>query len=261
MIGLFDSGLGGLTILRQLEQDLPQYEYLYLGDTAHAPYGSKDAAEITHLTWQGVEQLFSQGAKLVLLACNTASAVALRHIQQTELPQKYPDRNVLGIIVPTIEQITGIDWKHQTPITTTVADGAVTIGVLATTATVSSGTYEHEIHKRNPSLKIISQACPQLVPLIESQAPPEKISAAIKKYLNQLYAQAENNLYAVLLGCTHYELIADLIQDQLLPSIRLYRQPQVISQSLKSYLHRHPDLATPQSKPAPTRIMLTKKAL
>jgi glutamate racemase len=256
MIGLFDSGLGGLTILRQLEQDIPHYDYLYLGDTARAPYGSKNPEEIIKFTWQGVEHLFQRGAKLVLLACNTASAVALRHIQQEKLSQ-YPNHNVLGIVVPTIEQITGANWKHQQPITTPLNHGGITVGVLATESTVNSGTYSREIHKRNPSIKVIEQACPRLVPLIEQQSSLEELNAAIQEYLTLLQSKANPRLYAVLLGCTHYELVAEQIKTFLPSETRLYQQPKVVAKSLENYLKNHPQAATSQSKRNNTKILLT----
>lgn len=254
MIGVFDSGYGGLTILRALVNQLPLYSYIYLGDNVRAPYGDRSAEDIYEFTKQGVDYLFKQGSALVILACNTASAVALRRLQQEWLPQHYPDRRLLGILVPTVEQITGVPWKNESA-QVSAALGNMTVGILATEQTVRSGAYEQEIHKRNPSIQVLQQACPGLVVAIEENEPTEKISSLVVDYLTQLQAQLvaqKATLDAVLLGCTHYELIVDIIRQQLPPSTQLYEQPTIVAQSLATYLGRHEDMApTLEQKKAP----------
>lgn len=241
MIGVFDSGYGGLTILRALINQLPQYSYCYFADNAHAPYGEKSPDEIIKLTQSGVEFLFNKGAHIVILGCNTASAAALRYLQQKWLPQHDGEKRILGIVVPTVEQITGADWRHTTPITTPISTDKVTIGVLATPATVATKAYPTEIHKRNASLRVVQQACPGLVEAIEQQG-SDITQQVIEKYVGRLLQQAPD-VRAVLLGCTHYELIADSIQRLLPSSVTLYHQPTIAAKSLQTYLEKHPELA------------------
>lgn len=238
MIGVFDSGYGGLTILKAIIAKLTNYSYLYFGDNAKSPYGSRSAEEITEFTWQGVEYLFQQGCPLIILGCNTASAVALRPIQQEFLPKKYPDRRVLGIIVPTIEQITGVGW-HQTAVPGQTEP--TTVGILGTEQTIKSQAYVQEIHKRNPSVTVVQQSCPELVPLIEAGVPAEEIKPVIESCLKQLFAQA-NHIKSVVLACTHYTLIEDLIRVALPANVQLFDQPTVVAQSLATYLTHHPEI-------------------
>lgn len=237
MIGVFDSGYGGLTILSAIIKKLPQYSYLYLGDNARAPYGPRSAEEITEFTWQGVEYLFKQGCPLVILACNTASAAALRTIQQqllpryerarlAEAPPQAGRRRVLGIIVPTIEQISA---------------NTRTVGVLGTEATIDSHVYVDAIKKLHPHVTVIQQSCPKLVPLIEEGSHPAETTPVIKQYLDQLFAQ-NSAIDTVVLACSHYSLIKDLIRQQLPPSIKIFDQPGVVATSLADYLDRHPEI-------------------
>lgn len=241
MIGVFDSGYGGLTILRALIDGLPQYSYVYFGDNAHTPYGEKSADEIIELTKVGADFLFSHRAQVVILGCNTASAAALRHLQQQWLPKHYPDRRLLGILVPTIEQMTGAGWHHTTPITTPISSEMFTVGILATQATVESHAYPREIHKRNASLRVVQQACSGLVEAIEA-GDDSKTKTLTERYVHALQAAAPD-LRAVLLACTHYELIAPIIASLLPESVRLYHQPTIVAKSLDAYLKRHADLA------------------
>lgn len=243
MIGIFDSGFGGLTILRALIAAMPQYSYVYLGDNAHAPYGNKSTKEIIELTRTGVDFLFSRGASIVILGCNTASAAALRELQQTWLPQNYPSRRLLGIVVPTIEQITGADWWHESPITTPISADVFTVGVLATPATVATNTYPTEVHKRNQSVRVIQQACPDLVAAIEAQSSADELRRLVRQYSDALVEQSAGNLHAVLLGCTHFELIAPIIALQLPSGMRIYHQPSIVAASLKYYLQQHSQFA------------------
>lgn len=243
MIGLFDSGYGGLTILHGILDELPEYSCLYLGDNARAPYGSRSSEEIFEFTKQGVDYLFSHGCALVILACNTASASALRKIQQEVLPAQYPDKKVLGILVPTIEQITGVPWKQTSH--SMSALGVASVGVLATEATVKSNSYADEIHKRNPSIRVFQQACPGLVEAIEAGEDVYVITTMVSGYVAQLKKQVPPNaapISAILLGCTHYALIADLITKLLPPEVRLYEQPRIVATSLKKYLAAHPEI-------------------
>ena len=244
MIGVFDSGFGGLTILRALVDKLPQYSYCYLGDNARAPYGNRTSEEIYEFTREGVTYLFERGCPLVILACNTASAVALRRLQQEWLPRTYPDRRILGILVPTIEQITSVPWKHEKPSGGEQAR-PTTIGVLATEQTVRSGAYEHEIKKRNQAIQVVQQACPGLVEAIEADMPHVELGPLVEGYVTHLQERIPADappLEAVLLGCTHYELIAELIARHLPPEVRLYEQPTIVAKSLEEYLKHHPEV-------------------
>ncbi|MFH1353818.1 MAG: glutamate racemase [bacterium] len=245
MIGIFDSGYGGLAVFKSIIKRLPRYSYLYFGDNAHAPYGSRPASEIFQYTVKGVEMLFSRGCRLVILACNTASATSLRRIQQELLPQTHPSHRVLGIVVPTIEQIT---WAAH--------DDIHTVGLLATAHTINSKAYQHEIKKRHQSIRIVSLACPDLVRQIEQGADKTQLQQSIKHYLKELHEKASGELDSVLLGCTHFELIADLIKKNLPPSVHLYKQPDIVAESLADYLPRHPDLAAGLSRQS-RRLFIT----
>lgn len=241
MIGIFDSGLGGLTILHELVQQLPQYSYVYFGDNAHAPYGNKQPEEVYELTVNGVQFLFNQGAQLVILGCNTASVSALRKIQSEWLLKHGSHQRVLGIVVPTIEQITGANWRYQEPITTPLMGETLTVGVLATPLTVNTGVYTTEIHKRNQSIHVIEQACAGLVEAIEKNN-DDSIRQLLEQYTRQLQEKAGDHLTSVLLGCTHYELIRSQIQTKLPARTKLLSQPSIVAKSLTAYLHRHPEV-------------------
>jgi glutamate racemase len=239
MIGIFDSGYGGLTILRALTERLPQYSYIYYGDNANAPYGDRSREEILQLTWEGVEWLFTHGAHLVILGCNTASALALRDIQQHILPKTHPEKRVLGIVVPTIEQITGLPWNDDANTPRSLDSSAV--GVLGTNATVRSNVYVHEIHARAPHITVFQQACPKLAEAIEQDAAENIITEYARGCVDSLL-QTAGHMDAVLLGCTHYELIAPIIQSLLPNQTRLYEQPAIVAMSTMNYLQNHPDL-------------------
>lgn len=228
-IGIFDSGYGGLTVMKELVRQLPQYDYLYLGDNARAPYGNRSFETVYRYTLQCVKWFFSQQCPLVILACNTASAKALRTIQQQDLPQLDPSRRVLGVIRPTTEMI-GAQSRS----------GAV--GVLATSGTVSSGSYAIEAEKFFPGLRVYQQACPVWVPLIENnehQTPGADYF--IRKYTDALMAQ-DPQIDTVLLACTHYPLIEDQIRKALPAGVQLVSQGEVVAHSLTDYLRRHPEL-------------------
>ncbi|HLD18312.1 MAG TPA: glutamate racemase [Patescibacteria group bacterium] len=234
MIGIFDSGYGGLLILRALMKALPDYSFVYFGDNARAPYGPRTKEEIFQFTLEGVEFLFDQGCEIVILGCNTATAAALRRIQQEILPRRYPEKRVLGILAPTVEAISGLSMKN--------------VAILATQATVESGAYVREIQKRNPAACVFQQACPSLVPLIESGAPEQKVDAAIQGYFHELeksLPEADlSSLDAVLLGCTHYGLVSHLFRRHLSENITLFDQGEITAHSLVDYLARHPEMNT-----------------
>lgn len=241
MIGVFDSGHGGLTVLRALHRSLPGHDFLYLGDHADAPYGDRTPEEIYGLTQDGVSRLFDRGAGLVILACNTASAVALRRLQQTWLDQAWPGRRVLGVLVPMVEAVTGVPWMADVAASRQAGE-ARTIGIFATSRTVDSGAYPREIAARAPEVRVVQQACPGLVPLIEADAPRAQVEETVRRYadglLTRLGGQAPQ---AVMLGCTHYPLVADLFTAALPPGVEVLSQPDLTAKSLTAYLQRHPE--------------------
>lgn len=234
-IGVFDSGYGGLTILKELVKQLPQYDYLYLGDNARAPYGTRSFDTVYHYTLECVKHLFSKGCHLVILACNTASAKALRNIQQLDLPHIAPDRRVLGVIRPTTEVIgTFTNTQH--------------IGIFATAGTVLSESYLVEIKKFFPDIHVVQEACPMWVPLIENgEFDSDGADYFVKKHIEHLLAQSLN-IDAVLLGCTHYPLLIKKIRQFLPSSIRIINQAEIVAHSLTDYLRRHPELEAKCSK-------------
>ncbi|MBI2644851.1 glutamate racemase [Candidatus Uhrbacteria bacterium] len=235
-IGIFDSGFGGLTILKAISKLLPHYSYIYLGDNARSPYGDRSADRIYEFTRQGVEFLFKKDCKLVILACNTASALALRKLQQEWLIKNYPDRRILGIIIPVVEALAPIQTKKQKR-----------VGVIGTRATILSNAYKKESEKRGGALhELIQQACPLLVPLIEEgwhKTPPAAM--IIKKYIRPLKLKQVNVL---VLGCTHYPLIKEKIQSVIGKNVRLIDPGSVVAHSLKSYLSRHAEIESALTK-------------
>ncbi len=241
VIGVFDSGHGGLTVLRALVAAAPGRPFVYLGDHAAAPYGPRSEEDIYRLTVQGVERLFAQGCGLVVLACNTAAAVALRRMQRTWLPVAHPGRNVLGVLVPMVEAITRVPWMQDGP----AADWRPeprTVGVFATPATVASGSFPREIGKRAPDVQVVQQACPDLVPLIERGAGDAELAPAVRGYVRALLAQLDGRpLDAAVLGCTHYPLVAHLFAEALPPGVEVLCQPSLVARSLDNYLERHPE--------------------
>ncbi|HYD64116.1 glutamate racemase [Azospirillum sp.] len=245
MIGVFDSGHGGLTVLRALVDAAPGRGFAYLGDHAAAPYGRRSDEEIYALTVLGVERLFAQGCGLVVLACNTAAAVALRRLQQTWLKGAYPGRNVLGVLVPVVEAITRVPWMVEAPPADLLPEPR-TVGVFATVPTVHSGSFPREIGKRAPDVTVVQQACPDLVPLIEEGAPDEAIRPAVHAYVDALLQQlGGRRLDSVVLGCTHYPLVAHLFAQVLPEGVEVLSQPALTARSLEHYLERHPEYAPP----------------
>jgi glutamate racemase len=230
-IGIFDSGYGGLTVFRSIIRQLPDYDYIYLGDTARAPYGNRSFQTIHQYTWECVQWLFKQGCPLIILACNTASAKALRTIQQRDLVNEDPAKRVLGVIRPTAEVIGTYTQTNQ-------------IGVLGTKGTVQSGSYAIEIGHFFPEVKVYQQACPLWVPIIENgEYDKPGADYYVKEYLEQLTAQS-NQIDTILLGCTHYPLLQEKISENLPGSIRVVSQGEIVADSLVNYLERHPEMET-----------------
>ncbi len=230
-IGVFDSGIGGLTVFKSIAGLLPQYDYLYFGDNKRAPYGNRSFNTIHEYTWQCVQWLFEQGCPLVVLACNTASAKALRTIQQRDLAAKYPDRRVLGVIRPTAEVIGDYSDTKE-------------IGVLGTTGTIQSESYLIEINKFFPDVKVYQQACPLWVPLIENGEYNKPGSDYfVQLYLDQIMAQSPD-IDTLLLACTHYPLLYQRIKAYLPDNIKVVAQGDIVAKSLQNYLTRHPEIET-----------------
>jgi glutamate racemase len=228
-IGIFDSGYGGLTILHGIRQLLPQYDYLYLGDNARAPYGTRSFDVVYEFTRQAVVRLFEMGCQLVILGCNTASAKALRTIQQHDLPQIDPNRRVLGIIRPTAEIIGTLTQSRH-------------IGVFATEGTIKSESYPLEIHKLFPDIKVSGVACPFWVPLVEyNEANSPGADYFIKKRIDQLM-NLDPLIDTVILGCTHYPILLPKISQYLPQGIRIVSQGEYVAKSLQQYFLRHPDM-------------------
>lgn len=234
-IGVFDSGYGGLTILRELRKMLPNYDYLYLGDNARAPYGSRSFEVIYRYTLEAVKELFSRGCPLVILACNTASAKALRTIQQKDLPEIDPTRRVLGVIRPTVEILDQVSLSGH-------------IGVLGTPGTVASESYVIETKKLFPEMMMAQQECPLWVPIVEnSEAEGDGADYFVKKYIDALMAK-DPEVDTFVLACTHYPLLIDKIRRYAPESIRILEQGRLVAESLKDYLRRHPEMDMRLSK-------------
>ena len=234
-IGIFDSGYGGLTVMREIVRLLPEYDYLYLGDNARSPYGPRDFDTIYNYTLECVQYLFGQGCQLVILACNTASAEALRNIQQLALPKIAPERRVLGVIRPTAEVIGQFTKTKK-------------VGVLGTTGTVRSESYVIEIGKFFPEDTVFQQACPMWVPLVENgELTGIGTDFFVKKYLDALLATAPD-IDTVLLACTHYPLLEPVIKKFLPKKIKVISQGEIVAKSLVDYLRRHPEMAEKCSK-------------
>jgi len=234
-IGVFDSGYGGLTVLKEIVKQLPEYDYIYLGDNARSPYGTRSFETVYQYTLECVQQLFSMGCELVILACNTASAKALRTIQQKDLPLIAPDRRVLGVIRPTTEIVGNYTKTGH-------------VGVLGTSGTIASDSYPIEIAKFYPQLKVVQEACPMWVPLVENnEFENEGADFFIQKNINSLLSK-DKNIDTIILGCTHYPLLINKIKKYLPPNIALLSQGEIVAESLIDYLKRHVEIAQKSSK-------------
>lgn len=228
-IGVFDSGYGGLTILEKIREVLPEYDYIYLGDNARAPYGTRSFEIVYEFTLQAVNKLFEMGCHLVILACNTASAKALRSIQMNDLPGIDPDRRVLGVIRPTVECIGDMTRNRH-------------VGILATAGTIKSESYPLEIHKLFPDIQVSGIACPMWVALVENnESQDEGADYFIKKYIDQLLSE-DPLIDTMILGCTHYPILFPKIREYTPDGIRVIAQGEYVAKSLKDYLNRHPEM-------------------
>lgn len=225
-VGIFDSGFGGLSILKEIVKKMPEYNYLYLGDTLRAPYGSKEHSVILEFTKQGVDFLFSQGAEIIILACNSASAEALSHIQKVYIPKKYPDKKVLGVIIPTAE-VAVTKSKNKC------------IGVLATEATVRAGAFKRELKKLDDTVSVYEVPAPELVPLIENgKESGAEIKNAISKYISIV---SKTPIDTLVLGCTHYGIVEDLISSAS-KGVKIISQAGIVAEKLFLYLEKHQEI-------------------
>jgi glutamate racemase len=240
-IGIFDSGLGGLIILQAIRKLLPTYDYIYLGDTKRAPYGNRSPRSVYQWTTEAVEYLFRKDCQLVIIACNTASVEALRKIQHTLLPSRFPARRVLGVVVPTIENA--------------LARGGRTIGLIGTKGTVSSGVYAKELRKKNARAKVYAITAPLLASLIEN-GDMDRARAVLAQRLARL---ARHNVDSVILGCTHYALIKKTAHTAAGPKTKIISQDEVIPQKLRAYFKKHPEISTKLSHRGTISLRVTKK--
>jgi glutamate racemase len=258
MIGVFDSGLGGLTVLEVLVRRFPKLSFIYLGDHANVPYGDRPSEEIVALTRDGVERLFAAGCRLVLLGCNTATAMAARRLQQAWLPHepRWAGRNVLGIVAPTVEAATRTPWAVTTPQYPQKNNDDLII-VFGTTRTVQSGVYREEIHKRCPRVRLFEHACPDLVDAIEGgdEVSAERIVAHACE--TAMRATGGERPDRVILGCTHYPIVATRFQAHLPDGVRVLSQPETVADSLEDYLARHPAYAGVDTDACLLRVLTT----
>lgn len=244
-IGVFDSGYGGLTILKEIRRIMPQYSYLYLGDNARAPYGTRSFDVVYRFTLEAVTALFAMGCPLVILACNTASAKALRNIQQHDLPGMEPGLRVLGVIRPTAEKIQSLSDNGH-------------VGILGTEGTVSSCSYDMEIAKISPEFKVSSKACPMWVPLVENnEATGEGADYFVEKYVGELLAK-DSDIDTIVLACTHYPILYPKIRKAVPGNIKVVKQGEIVAESLKDYLKRHPEMEERLERGGECRYLTTE---
>ena len=246
-IGVFDSGYGGLTILKEIQNAMPNYDYIYLGDNARAPYGTRSFDIVYRFTLQAVNYLFEQGCHLVILACNTASAKALRSIQQKDLPLIDPRRRVLGVIRPTVEKVGELSKNGN-------------IGVFGTPGTIQSQSYNIEIAKLHPQFNTYGNGCPMWVPLVENrEANRPGADYFVKQEVDNLFSQ-QPLIDTVLLACTHYPLLYDKIRQYVPQSAQVIKQGEIIAESLVDYMHRHPEIDALCTREGNTRYLTTENA-
>ena len=244
-IGVFDSGVGGLTVHRRLVDRFPQSDFIYLADQENAPYGDRPGEEIVELTKTGCERLFDAGCDVVVLACNTASAIALRRLQQTWLPNYRRNLgrpiNVLGIIVPTIEAATGLPWEHEADRRGDKVEKLDILAVFATPATARSRVYEIEIDKRRQDVAVFVEPCPDLAQMIEAGAGAVELATVVERHVKQISSRIGRAPDRAILGCTHYEIVADIFRAALKPGTPLIHQPDATADALSAYLAKHPE--------------------
>lgn len=244
-IGIFDSGYGGLTILSQIRKYMPEYDFLYLGDNARTPYGTRSFEVVYEFTSQAVKTLFDMGCPMVILACNTASAKALRTIQQIDLPKIDPLRRVLGIIRPTVEYLDDITASRH-------------VGILATAGTIKSQSYPLEIKKLFPDITVSGEACPIWVPLVESgEAQSEGTDYFVRRHINNLLAK-DDKIDTIILGCTHYPILYDKIRQHIPEHIKVITQGEYVGKSLLNYMQRHPEMDNLCTKQGTCRFLTTE---
>ncbi len=245
-IGVFDSGYGGLTVLRRMQALLPQYDYIYLGDNARAPYGTRSFQVVYEFTLQAVEKLFQMGCPLVILGCNTASAKALRTIQQNDLLRLDASRRVLGVVRPTAECVGELTQTRH-------------VGVMATPGTIRSNTYALEIAKLSPDITVTGEACPMWVPLVENREyDGPGADYFVRKHVDALM-QRDPQIDAIILGCTHYPLLLDKIRQAAPPHVQLLPQGDYVARSLQEYLKRHPEMERRLTKGGHTQYFTTEE--
>lgn len=246
-IGVFDSGYGGLTVFDKIRAYMPAYDYIYLGDNARTPYGPRSFEVVYQFTRQAVRMLFEEGCQLVILACNTASAKALRTIQQKDLPLWDPDRRVLGVIRPTVERMDELSRSKH-------------VGVLGTTGTISSGSYEIEIGKMFPHIQVTGEACPMWVPLVENnEFDSPGADYFVRKHLEHILS-VDPEIDTLILGCTHYPLLAHKISTFLPATVTVVPQGEYVATSLVDYLRRHPEMDARLTKTSHCRFLTTESA-
>lgn len=249
-IGVFDSGVGGLSVHLKLVQSFPDADFIYLADQANTPYGGRLGLEIVELTKAGCERLFAEGCSLVVLACNTAAAVALRRLQQTWLPgyRQALGRpiNIIGLIVPTIEAATGLPWEHEAERRGDKVEKLDVLGIFSTPATARSRVYEIEIDKRRQDVAVFSEPCPELARMIETGASRQDLEKVVQGHVAALTNRIGRAPDRAVLGCTHYEIVADLFRAALPPGTPLIHQPAATAEALTRYLERHPEYAPGQ---------------
>lgn len=246
-IGVFDSGYGGLTILKEFREELPEYDFLYLGDNARAPYGTRSFEVVYEFTLEAIEELFSRGCELVILACNTASAKALRSVQQNDLPRIAPLKRVLGVIRPTTEIIGSLSKSGR-------------VGVLATEGTVRSNSYLIEIAKFSPEVKVYQQACPMWVPLIENH---QHLSAPGKEFIREDVEELlamDPDIDVIILGCTHYPIVKETIEEVVPAHVQVIAQGEIVANRLKNYLQRHPEIEQLCTKGGTVQYLTTESS-
>ena len=246
-IGVFDSGFGGLTVLKEIEQILPDNDYVYLGDNARAPYGNRSFEIVHQYTLEAVRWLFQQGCSLVILACNTASAKALRTIQQADLPFLAPENRVLGVLRPVTERVGTLTQSGH-------------IGILATAGTVESRSYVIEINKYFPDVTVVQEACPMWVPLVENgEGDGEGADYFVRRHIDRLLA-ADSRIDTVVLGCTHYPLLQNKIRRFLPQGVQIVSQGEIVAKSLADYLRRHPEISSRCSRSGRRNFYTSEKA-
>ena len=246
-IGIFDSGYGGLTVLKSIKKALPQYDYLYLGDNARAPYGTRSFDVVYQYTLQAVNYLFQQNCHLIILACNTASAKALRTIQHQNLPKLFPDRRVLGVLRPTTEEVGNITKSGH-------------VGVLGTSGTVKSDSYKIEINKFFPDVKVTQQSCPMWVPLVENNCFNETGGQYfVQKYLDEIF-EKDNQIDTLILACTHYPILKESILKYLPNGVQLVEQGDLVANKLENYLKRHVELVKNISSNGELNLLTTENS-